>query len=151
MKNATCLKKFWWNFQGMLIMLKMEFHFFVLFLKWIETKILPLKDFWDFFSSAHFYCFRMTTFLQEFTRNSDLLKFSGYLLWFQRYKHLPIYIFNSVWQQCNDFCRKFQVFILWNVIIWKVYMIERFWFLQITVKMQANPWIFLTVYRLKLI
>jgi hypothetical protein len=34
--------------------------------------------------------------LAESTRNSDLLKFSGYLLWFQGNMFLHIYIFNCV-------------------------------------------------------
>jgi hypothetical protein len=35
-------------------------------------------------------------------RKSDLLKFSGYLLRFQRYKLFHSYISISVWQQCNN-------------------------------------------------
>ncbi len=31
-----------------------------------------------------------------------MLKFSDHLVWFQRYKHLLIYVFNSVSQQRND-------------------------------------------------
>ncbi len=42
---TTFLAKFWWNLQELLMMLNVEFHFIALFLKWIETKILPFKDF----------------------------------------------------------------------------------------------------------
>jgi hypothetical protein len=33
---------------------KMDLYFFVLFLKWIETKIFTFKDFRDFVNRAHF-------------------------------------------------------------------------------------------------
>ncbi len=36
------------------------------------------------------------------------MKFLGYLLWFQRYKFLHIYIFNSVWQQLMTYAVKFR-------------------------------------------
>jgi hypothetical protein len=39
-------------------MVKMEFHFFVLFLKEIRTKIFIFKDFLYFFNSAHFSLFK---------------------------------------------------------------------------------------------
>jgi hypothetical protein len=57
--SAIFLDKFCWNFQGTLIMVKMEFHFFVLFLKGIWTKIFTFKDFWDFFNSEHFLLFKV--------------------------------------------------------------------------------------------
>jgi hypothetical protein len=68
------------------------------------------------FNSSHFVLFKVDQIFARLSlqsiRNSDLLKFSVYHLGFQRYKLLHFYIFDSVWQQCNDLCRKFQVFIL---------------------------------------
>jgi hypothetical protein len=40
-------------------MVKKEFHFFVLFLKGIQTKIFTFKDFLHFFYSAHFASFKV--------------------------------------------------------------------------------------------
>jgi hypothetical protein len=40
-------------------MIKMEFHFFVLFLKGIRTKIFTFKDFLYFFNSAHLSLFKV--------------------------------------------------------------------------------------------
>ncbi len=78
------------------------------------------------------YRLRLTKLLQSLaqsTRELDLLKFSGYLWWFQKYRLLHVYIFNSVWQQCKT-C------ILSKVIKQVVWMIEMFCFLLLAAKMQ---------------
>jgi hypothetical protein len=51
-------------------MVKMEFHFFVLFSKEIQMKILTFKSFQDFFNSAHFSLFKVDQIFLDFYRRS---------------------------------------------------------------------------------
>jgi hypothetical protein len=80
-------------------MIKIEFHFFVLFLKPKRTKIFAFNDFRVFFNSAHFLMTQIAQFLQCIVlniRNSDLFEFLLYLVRFPRYKQYYLFIFNSV-------------------------------------------------------
>ncbi len=77
---------------------KMEFHFFVLFLNEYERRYSRYTIFEIFLMVRIFNHSILTRFLGDLAlslRNSDLLKFFGNLLKFQRYKPLHFYIFNS--------------------------------------------------------
>ena len=106
------------------------------------TKILEFKFFRFFWQCTFIYSYRLTIFVQciaEIRSYSDLLKFLSYLVWFSRYKLLYLFIFNSVWQQCNDLSWKISICKLWNVLKRVIYVIKRSSFLLLKAEIQAHP------------
>jgi hypothetical protein len=74
----------------------MEFHFIFYFFNEYERRYLHKTIFETFLTMRIFYHSNLTRFLGDLAlnlRDSDLLKFSDFLLWFQRYKTLLFYIF----------------------------------------------------------
>jgi hypothetical protein len=65
-------------------MVKIEFHFFVLFLKSKRTKIFAFKDFRVFFNSARF----LVTQIDEF--------FTVYSLYHKEFKSVSIFILSCI-------------------------------------------------------
>ncbi len=99
-------------------------------------------NFFGFFWQCTFiYSYRLTIFVQciaKISSYSDLFKFLSYLVWFSRYKLLYLFIFNSVWQQCNDLSWKILICKLWNVLKWVIYVIKRSSFLLLKAEIQAH-------------
>ncbi len=92
-------------------MMKMEFHFFCLFLKWITVKIIAYTRifFQDFFNGALFLLVQGSSNLRRLSLYyEELRSVEIYLFWLWRSNPLNYVNYYSLWQRCNDLYWKFK-------------------------------------------